>query len=122
MSSKACKKCGEVKPLTAFQKCAKAADGRVGRCYVCAYRAKADRATPEWREAERARTSAWRVRNPDKERAARVRQRQVERDRAQIRRAAREAEQSAWRADAAVERMDAAVLKDIQKHLHVGTW
>ena len=58
--SKACSKCGEIKPLTEFGSCASHRDGRASQCKACfkAYR-------EAHREERIAKCKAWRAAHPD---------------------------------------------------------
>ena len=62
---KPCKKCGEEKPLTSFPKCATARDGRGGRCFVCAYAARAPHQTQDQKARQSTKIRQWKVDNLD---------------------------------------------------------
>ena len=64
---KACKKCGDEKPLEAFPKCKEARDGRAGSCTSC--KTGADRArglTPRQKQLMAERSRRWKAANADK--------------------------------------------------------
>lgn len=79
---KACKKCGEVKPLDKFQKCSAARDGREGTCGPCKWVARACKLTAEQKEAASHRARLWKDVNKDRWRE----QRKEQRERARLRR------------------------------------
>lgn len=63
---KACKKCGELRPLDHFPKCAAARDGRVGQCRFCKQAKRLAHKTPEERDQDRARVRRWKRANADR--------------------------------------------------------
>lgn len=65
---KTCKKCGEIKPLTKFPSDLACIGGRSGSCYACIYQTKKPHLV---REKERARAKRWRQRHPDQDRQLR---------------------------------------------------
>lgn len=115
---KPCKCCGQTKDLSAYPKVPKARDGRGGRCYTCAYAARAVLVTDEKRAAAASRTRLWKERNPDKVKARREVDRRLS-GRITIEQLhARSHERRAERHTAkSVARMDAAVFADVRRIL-----
>jgi hypothetical protein len=109
---KACKKCGELKSPDAFPKVPKARDGRGGRCYACAYAAKAVLVDDDKRAKNAARARKWKSLNQGKVKARRSIDKELDRQRrapAIAERLARlqacKAERDAAKAAAKAERM-----------------
>lgn len=123
---KACKHCGELKSPDAFPKVPKARDGRGGRCYACAYAAKAVLVDDDKRAKAAARVRAWKRRNPDKVKDRRAVDKELDRQRRAPVIAERLARMQARRAERdtakAVAKMDAAVLLDTRRAMNIGTW
>lgn len=64
--TKACKKCGEIRPLDHFPKCAAARDGRAGACRFCAQATRRANKTDEERARDSARARNWELANADR--------------------------------------------------------
>src|SRR3954467_7672983 len=121
--SKACRHCGEVKPLDGFVRLARARDGRRRVCKACDYAARKARATDDTLAKGAARVRAWKRRNPQRvrEMKADARRRKGARPMVELR-AEAEVRRKAAETARLVAQMDAAVLLDIQRTLHAGTW
>ena len=73
--AKACKRCGEYKPLSAFGKAKSCTDGHLGSCKACGAESAAKRA------------AAWRARNPERAKEVDAKYRQANPDKVKATRA-----------------------------------